>query len=140
MNQSDIADLIAQESLEAHKRNYDWIRHGISVLTPSLTLLIGLQEPSQPCVSLKCVSLLVTVVLMTLTILTGLAALRCEAKLHFLRLQAYAEAGISSAPESAGIQKIELPKIYSWAVGLFPYLTFISIFSLGVFGLAKFIT
>ena len=139
MSVHEYVKLISHHGDEAHKKNYDWIRHGITILTPSLALLIGLQVPDLSSQKIKCISLVITVSLMTISILLGLLALRGEAKLHHLKQEALVDELGNDSQKEAPIREISLPNLYFYPLVAFPFLLSLSVFSLGIFGVLKYI-
>jgi hypothetical protein len=73
--------IIQKHLVSGYQKRLEWIRATITILTPSLVLLIGLQGKPLPCEkSLRL--LLLTSILMTLSILTGLWVLLGESEAH----------------------------------------------------------
>ncbi len=111
--------------------NYNWIRTCVTILTPSLALLIGLQDTD---LSGSCllVSLLVTAIaLMTTAVLLGLLALHSEAKSHVLaRDQVVQEWNENQNTESIQSMRVNLPNYYQMALDYFPFAFWLSISSL----------
>jgi hypothetical protein len=131
--------IIQQHLIERYKKRLDWIRVTITILTPSLVLLIGLQEKPLPNEKLLNFLLLTSIALMTLSILTGLLVLLGESEAHGL-----AVAGIKEWVDSG--KKIEdLPAAvnFPWhqkiLTKFFPILVWLSILSLGSFGVLKYL-
>ena len=125
---------------EGRKHNYNWIRTCVTILTPSLALLIGLQDND---LSGSCVAryLLVSAIgMMTITILLGLLALHSEAKQHVLSRNEVVQRHNEGLPFHE-IEKIRisLPMPYLIALDYFPYSFWVSTLLLGIFGVLKYV-
>jgi len=70
--------LIRQHLTERYKKGLEWTRVTITILTPSLVLLIGLQDKLLPNDKLLNALLLTSILLMTVSILIGLRVLLGE--------------------------------------------------------------
>ena len=131
--------VIQNHLLNGYQKKLEWIRVTIAILTPSLVLLIGLQDRPLPCERLLSILLLISILLMTLSILIGLWLLRVESKGHF-----QAVADIKEWVE-AGKQTDYLPTFVKspWhqniPIMLFPIFVWLSILSLGAFGILKYL-
>ena len=131
--------LIQNHQLSGYQKRLEWIRVTITILTPSLVLLIGLQDKPLPYERLLSALLLTSILLMTLSILTGLWVLRGESEGH---VQAVAD--IKSWVES-GKEIDDLPTFVKspWhqkvTIILFPIFVWLSILSLGTFGILKYL-
>ena len=131
--------IIQDHQLQSYQKNLDWIRVTITILTPSLVLLIGLQAPPPLCERLLRVLLLISILLMTLAILTGLCVLRGESEGHFRAV------GDIKASVDAGKKIDDLPTYIKspWhqniAIRLFPIFVWLSILFLGSFGFLKYL-
>ncbi|KHE93626.1 MAG: hypothetical protein K8F52_04340 [Candidatus Scalindua rubra] len=116
-----------------------WIRTTITILVPSLALLIGLQEKNLSGERIQNALLLISMSMMTLSILLGLWALLHESKSHANvaeQLKRHLDAGKKTkefrlSPGKYSLLQIKLLKIFPWLVG-------ISILSLGSFGFVKY--
>jgi hypothetical protein len=131
--------LLHHHKSHGYQKRLDWIRTTITILTPTLVLLIGLQEKPLPSEKSLHVLLLTSIVLMTLSILTGLWVLLGESKAHWSAvddIKAWVDAGhkvddlIGSVPS---------PWHQRTALILFPVFVWLSILSLGAFGLLKYL-
>ncbi len=117
---------------------HNWARTVITIMTPSLVLLIGLQDKTQLLTKISRYLLVTSITLMALTILIGLLFLYSETKgQHLLRDSIANQWNTEGSLEQAGI---ELPKIYLFAQKSFFFLTPLSIISLTIFGICKYIT
>ena len=128
-----------QHLTDRYQKSLVWIRTTITILTPSLVLLIGLQE--KPLSSEKLLSLLlsISILLMTLSILTGLWVLLGESKAHgkaVVEIKELVESGktIDDLPLS-----VDFPWHQDILLRLFPKLVWLSILSLGSFGILKYL-
>jgi hypothetical protein len=138
-----IEQVKAKPLLESHLndrylKTLIWIRTTITILTPSLVLLIGLQEKPLPSEKLSNVLLLISILLMTLSILTGLWVLLGESKAHWkavVDIKEWVTAGkiIDDLP-----YYISFPWHQSMPLRLFPKLVWLSILFLGSFGFLKY--
>ncbi len=116
-----------------------WIRTTITILTPSLVLLIGLQEKPLPSEKLSSVLLLISISLMTLSILAGLWVLLGESKAHWkaaVDIKEWVTAGKRIDDLSP---YVNLPWHQSISLRLFPKLVWLSILFLGSFGFVKYL-
>ncbi len=76
--------VIQKHLSDRYKKRLDWVRVTISILTPSLVLLVGLQEKPLPGEILLKYLLVLSISVMTLTILIGLWVLLGESEGHGL--------------------------------------------------------
>lgn len=83
--------LIQQHLTERYKKRLEWVRVTITILTPSLVLLIGLQDKLLPDEKLLNALLLTSILLMTLSILIGLWVLLSESEAHGLAVDGIKE-------------------------------------------------
>ncbi len=74
--------LIQDHQIGGYQKKLEWVRVTITILTPSLVLLIGLQEKPLPFERLLRILFLTSILLMTLSILMGLWLLLGESKAH----------------------------------------------------------
>jgi len=114
-----------------------WIKTVITILTPSLVLLIGLQDKNQ---SLSCIALfflIASIVILTLTILLGLFVLSADAKGFKLLRDKTAKQWKND--KSLCNDPVLLSKKYKYANIMFEYLSFCSIPFLCFFGICKYI-
>jgi hypothetical protein len=117
---------------------FSWIRIVISILTPSLVLLIGLQDKSQ---SLSCLSiyfLLASIIVMTVTILSGLFVLGSESKGYLLLRNKTAD-HVNNG-NIAHDAEVNLPNIYRYASKAFSVSSYLSVLCLCLFGVFKYVT
>ena len=131
--------LIQQSMLDSYKKRLEWIRVTITILTPSLVLLIGFQTKPHSNEKLLNALLLISILLMTLSILSGLYLLLAES-------QAYKKmAGdIKNLIDRGGnIQETPVPLEFSKhqevLLEYFPILVSLSILFLGSFGFLKYL-
>ncbi len=125
---------------ERYKAMLNWIRTTITILVPSLVLLIGLQEKNLPSEKTQNILLLISILMMTLSILLGLWLLLYESISHANaadQLKRHVEAGkktkdFSLVPNKHSYIQIKLLKTFPWFVG-------ISILFLGSFGFVKYL-
>ena len=131
--------VLIEHRIDGYKKMLGWVRVTITILTPSLVLLIGLQDKPQPSEKLLSILLLTSIVLMTLSILTGLWVLLGESKLCH-----QAASDIKEWVDS-GKSIDNLPYLVksSWhqniSIKLFPIFVWLSILSLGSFGFLKYL-
>ena len=131
--------LIQDHHLGSYQKRLEWVRITITILTPSLVLLIGLQDKPLPCEKLLSVPLLISILLMTLSILTGLWILLGESEAHrqaVADIKAWVDNGkqIDDLPTY-----IKVPWHQNIAIKLFPIFAWLSILSLGAFGILKYL-
>jgi hypothetical protein len=131
--------ILQQHLTDRYQKTLIWIRTTITILTPSLALLIGLQEKPLPSEKLLCVLLLISILLMTLSILTGLWVLLGESKAHgkaVVEIKELVESGesIDDLPFS-----VDFPWHQDILLRLFPKLVWLSILFLGSFGFFKYL-
>ena len=131
--------IIQQCMLDSYKKSLEWIRITITILTPSLVLLIGFQAKPHSGEKLLSALLLISILLMTVSILTGLYLLLAEA-------QAYKKmAGdIKSLVDRGGsVQEtpisLEFSLFQEVLLKAFPILFSLSILFLGSFGFFKYL-
>lgn len=131
--------LIRDHQLSGYQKRLEWVRVTITILTPSLVLLIGLQDKPLPCERLLGALLLISISLMTLSILTGLWLLFAESEGHW-----QAVADIKQHVDS-GKKIDDLPTYVKspWhqniTIRLFPIFVWLSILFLGAFGVIKYL-
>jgi hypothetical protein len=131
--------LIQDHRIGGYQKRLEWVRVAITILTPSLVLLIGLQDKPLPCEKLLSILLLISISLMTLSILIGLWLLLGESRGH-----SQAVADIKEWVET-GKRIDDLPTFVKspwhqnifWT--LFSIFVWLSILSLGAFGLLKYL-
>lgn len=131
--------LIQQSMLDSYKKRLEWIRVTITILTPSLVLLIGFQTKPHSSEKLLSALLLISILMMTVSILSGLYLLLAEP-------QAYKKmAGdIKSLVDRGGnVQETPIFLEFSWyqeiLLKTFPILVSLSILFLGSFGFFKYL-
>jgi hypothetical protein len=131
--------LVSKHKLALYQKRLEWIRVTITILTPSLVLLIGLQEKPQPSEILLCFLLLTSILLMTLSILTGLWVLLGESKAHgqaVADIKEWVDAG--KKIDDLG-PSVKFPWHQKITIRLFPIFVWLSILSLGAFGFFKYL-
>jgi hypothetical protein len=131
--------LVSKHKLALYQKRLEWIRVTITILTPSLVLLIGLQGKPQPSEILLRFLLLTSILLMTLSILTGLWVLLGESTGHYqavVDITKWVDSGnrVDDLPHS-----IEFPWHQKILIRLFPIFVWLSILSLGAFGILKYL-
>lgn len=125
-----------EQSFLVHEKNFNWIRTVLTVLIPSLVLLIGLKS-APPADQLAARYLLVaTIILITFTSLVGLFALRAESTFHHLALQAFLQEATSDGNHSE-IGSTDLPRLSHFAIISFPYLASACLLFVSTFGVVK---
>jgi hypothetical protein len=130
---------IQHHLLNSYKKRLEWVRVTIAILTPSLVLLIGLQHKPPPCEKLLSVLLLTSILLMTLSILTGLWVLLGESEGHKKAMVDIKE-WVDSGKKIDNLQSsVKFPWHQNITIRLFPILVWLSILSLGSFGLLKYL-
>jgi len=131
--------LIKYHQLNSYQKGLEWVRITITILTPSLVLLIGLQDKPLPYEKLLSVLLLTSILLMTLSILTGLWLLLGESKAHkqaVVDIDRWVDSGkkIEDLPFS-----IKSPWHQELAIKLFQIFVWLAFLSLGSFGILKYL-
>ncbi len=135
-----VENIASHHNDEGRAHNYNWIRTCVTILTPSLALLIGLQGTGLAGSCVLRYLLVSAISLMTIAVLLGLVALRSEAKAHVLaRDEVIQEWNENQDFQSIQSMRVTLPKRYQMALYYFPFAFWLSILSLGVFGIAKYI-
>ena len=122
-----------------YQKRLEWIRVTITILTPSLVLLIGLQGKPPPCEKLLNALLLTSILLMTLSILTGLWVLLGESEAHGQavdEIKEWVEAGKSIDDLKSSVR---FPWHQKITIRLFPVFVWLSVLSLGAFGILKYL-
>lgn len=115
---------------------HDWTRTIITIMTPSLVLLIGLQGNPASLTTTPRYFLVASIVLMSITILSGLLLLYSESRgNHLLRDSIAAQWNNGGSLDQAGIK---IPIIYLFAQKAISFLTPLSILCLTVYGVAKY--
>ena len=129
--------VMQQHLVNRYKKRLEWVRVTITILTPSLVLLVGLQEKPLPCETLLKCLLLISILLMTLTILIGLLVLLGESEAH-----GSAVAGIIERVNSGKVADqntlVEFPWYQNFFLKHFPKLVWLSVLFLGLFGITKY--
>ena len=74
--------LLSKHLFSRYQKRLDWVRVSITILTPSLVLLIGLQEKPPHNEMLLNVLLLISILLLTVSVLIGLWVLLGESEAH----------------------------------------------------------
>lgn len=131
--------LIQHHQFSSYQKRLGWVRITITILTPSLVLLIGLQDKPLPCEKLLSALLLISILLMTLSILTGLWLLLGESEGHrkaVADIKEWVEAGkkIDDLPTF-----VKSPWHQNIAIKLFQIFVWLSILALGSFGILKYL-
>ena len=136
-----LLELLKHHSESKTQITLNWIRITITILTPSLVLLIGLQDDLQSSECLLHILLVISILLLTLSILTGLLILQQEYTPHQKALEEITELLKSHQQETL----MNLPffaepsLIVKILMKVFPILVWLSILSLGTFGILKYI-
>lgn len=114
----------------------EWVKVVITIMTPSLVLLIGLQDKTQQLTVLSRGFLVSSIVLMSITILLGLLLLHSEQRGHLLLRNDIAHQWKTggSLDQAQGV----LPRLYGILHTVLSFLPPISIMSLSVFGVLKY--
>ena len=131
--------VIQQFVFDSYKKRLEWIRITITILTPSLVLLIGFQTKPHSSEKLLSALLLISILLMSVSILSGLYLLLAES-------QAYKKmAGdIKRLVDRGGsVQETPIFLEFSWfqeaLLKIFSILFSLSILFLGSFGFFKYL-
>ena len=131
--------LLQQHLLSRYQKRLDWIRVTITILTPSLVLLIGLQDKLLPNEKLLKTLLLTSILLMTLSILTGLWVLLGESEAHGQAVGDIKE-WVESGKKIDDLQSsVNFPWHQKILTKIFPVFVWLSILSLGTFGIIKYL-
>ncbi len=130
--------LLSSHLSERYRKRLEWVRVSITILTPSLVLLIGLQDKPQPGETILNVLLLISILLMTVSVLIGLWVLLGESEAH-----GQAAAHIKETVLSGGLLEdlqgtITFPAYQNIMLRFFPAFVWLSVLSLGSFGCAKY--
>lgn len=123
----------------SYQKRLEWTRVTITILTPSLVLLVGLQEKFKPDEMILNILLVSSILLVSVTILIGLWLLLGEAEAHLKAvgdIKAWVESG-KSIDDMRG--SVDFPKYQQIFLRFFPALVWVSVLSLCTFGIAKFI-
>lgn len=131
--------VIQQHLVDRYQKRLDWVRVTITILTPSLVLLVGLQEKPLPCEKLRSALLLISILFLTLTILIGLLVLLGESEGHGLAVD-----GIKEWVDSGKkMEDLKSPVKFPWYQNIFleyfPILVWLSVLFLGSFGITKYL-
>ncbi|MFQ5714167.1 MAG: hypothetical protein ACE5GU_09055 [Candidatus Scalinduaceae bacterium] len=131
--------LIQQSMLDSYKKRLEWIRTTITILTPSLVLLIGFQHKPHSSEKLLSALLLISILLMTVSILSGLYLLLAEAQAY----KKMAEDIKSLVDKGGSVQdtpiSLEFSLFQEVLLKVFPILLSLSILFLGSFGICKYL-
>jgi len=132
---------VAVHNAEVRSKNahLSWVRTIITILTPSLVLLIGLQDNNQLFTSSQSFFLVASIVLMSITILLGLLVLHSESRGHYLLRDSIIDQW-NKEDGSLDQAGIILPTIYLFAERAFSFMTPISVALLSIFGFLKYVT
>ena len=122
------------------EKNYNWIRTSITIPTPSLILLVGLEGNSLPKSCILTVATLSSIVAMTLTVLIGLVALHSEAKSHVLARDKLRAEWDQHGDLSKVSELVELPLYMRAALVVFPYMVSFSLLCISALGIIKVIS
>jgi hypothetical protein len=122
---------------KARQATYDWVRMVISILTPSLVLLIGFQDSSEDLSVCTLAFLILSILSMAITILGGLYVLSSEARGNHLLRDEIATAQKQGKPLPRGVM---LGNSYKHANNLFRWGTVLSILLLTAFGVSKYLS
>ena len=131
--------LIQHHLLNRYQKRLEWIRVTITILTPSLVLLIGLQDKPPPSEKLLSTLLLTSIVLMTLSILTGLWVLLGESEAHTQAVVDIKEWVDAGKKIDELYSSVKFPWHQNITMRLFPIFVWLSILSLGTFGILKYL-
>lgn len=147
MNKEELQEYrkVAYEIVEHHlkerdKKTKDFIKTTITILTAALALLVGLQGEIHCSEIAMRVSLLSSLVLIGLSVLAGVYCLFGDARSHAKRAAAIKKEAANGRFDT--IQNSYLatfPWHFAVAYVSYPYLVFLSILSLCVFGITKYI-
>jgi len=131
--------LIQHHLLSRYQKRLEWVRVTITILTPSLVLLIGLQDKLLPDEKLLNVLLLTSILLMTLSILIGLWVLLGESEAHTQAVVDIKE-WVESGKKIDDLQSsVKFPWHQNITMRLFPIFVWLSILFLGSFGILKYL-
>ena len=131
--------IIQQHLVDRYKKRLEWVRVTITILTPSLVLLVGLQEKPLPYEKLLSALLLISILLMTSTILLGLLLLLGESEAHGTAVDGIKE-WVDSGKKMEDLKSpVEFPWHQNIFLKYFPIFVWLSVLSLGAFGLLKYL-
>lgn len=137
-NYSEFQSAFNYANKQSRDSYFSWVKVVISITTPSLILLIGLQDKNQN-ISCETLYLLVgSIILMSLTILSGLIILHSESN----ALHQYRDKIAENWEDKISLKdtSVELPNYYKYISKGFTVFTFLSILTVTVFGVLKYIT
>jgi len=129
--------LLSHHLSERYKKRLEWVRISITILTPSLVLLIGLQEKPLHNESLLNALLLSSILLLTLSILMGLWVLLGESEAHSQAASDIKEKVLSGGKVEE-LCLIKFPSHQNIMLRFFPAIVWLAVLSLGAFGCAKY--
>jgi len=123
---------------ESRESYFSWIKVVISITTPSLILLIGLQSKDQELSCAAIYLLVISIITMSVTILSGLVILNSESGALLELRNQIAE----NWEKQKSLKKAEvvLPNYYKLIKLLFSIATFSSIVAVTTFGVLKYVT
>ena len=130
--------LLSNHLSSRYKKRLEWVRVSITILTPSLVLLIGLQEKPPLDEMLLNVLLLSTILLLTVSILIGLWVLLGESEAHGQAaddIKEWVESGKQISDLKGGVK---FPSHQEIMLRFFPAIVWLAVLSLGVFGCSKY--
>lgn len=130
--------LLSNHLSSRYQKRLEWVRVSITILTPSLVLLIGLQEKPHSGEMLLNVLLLSSILLMTVSILIGLWVLLGESEAHgqaAADIKEWVESGKKIDDLRGGIK---FPSHQNIMLRFFPAIVWLAVLSLGAFGCSKY--
>jgi hypothetical protein len=130
--------LLSSHLSDRYKKRLEWVRVSITILTPSLVLLIGLQEKPQHDGVLLNILLLSSILLMTISILIGLWVLLGESEAHGQAAADIREKVLSGGKFEDLQGPIKFPSHQNIMLRFFPAIVWLAVLSLGAFGFAKY--
>ena len=138
-NPQEFVVAVQKAELRSREAHLSWVRIIISILTPSLVLLIGLQDKNPELTGEQVFFLVASIALMSVTILLGLLVLHSESRgQHLLRDNIIHQ--LNTEKGSLDQSGIILPHIYLYAERAFSFCTPLAIMFLAIYGILKYIT
>jgi hypothetical protein len=130
--------VIQKHLINSYQKRLEWARVTITILTPSLVLLVGLQDKPKPDETTLNIFLLTSIILISVTILIGLWLLLGEAEAHNLAVGDIKEWVESGKPIDDMQWSVNFQKHQQIFLRFFPALVWVSVLSICLFGVLKF--
>ncbi len=128
----------SKANIASREAVFSWIRTVLTILTPSLVLLIGLQNKSDELSTNEIGVLVATIISFSFTILAGLLVLKSESIGQLELRNAISKAYDNNQPLNS--VNVNISFIYSAAEKAFSIFSLLSIVLVTTFGILKFVT